>query len=320
MSQPRKGAKMYLISPNKKQYKANLHCHSVLSDGKKTPAELKEMYKQKGYSILTVTDHEIPKSHSEISDQDFMMLTGYECYIRKTPSGKYDTFEEEVHLNLFARKPENEAIVCYNDCYCKYLSKEAKDALIKVGSQKPREYTREYINEYIRIARENGYIVAYNHPYWSMEKEENILFYEGLFSMEMCNYSSYLMNHLEYNGTLYDKLLRSGKKIFCHSADDNHNKYPEDTSLCDSFGAFTMIIPEEFTYDGVIEAMERGNMYSSMGPLFKEISLDGDRIHIECSEVEQIVLYSGSKVPKYVRAEDGQSITAADFVVPPHAK
>ena len=46
---------MYLISPDKKQYKANLHCHSVYSDGKKTPEELKEMYKEKGYSILSIT-------------------------------------------------------------------------------------------------------------------------------------------------------------------------------------------------------------------------------------------------------------------------
>ena len=261
---------MYLIAPNKKQYKANLHCHSTLSDGKKTPAELKEMYKRNGYSILAITDHETPKNHSELSENDFLMITGYECYLRKTPDGKYDRYETEAHLNLFAREPKNEAIVCFNRCYCKYLSEEAKDALIKVGSERPREYSREYINEFIRTAKENGYIVAYNHPYWSMEKEEDILSYEGLFSMEMCNYNSYLTNHLEYNAALYDKMLCAGKKIFCHSADDNHNKHPEGTPYCDSFGAFTMILPQEFSYSGVIKAMETGNMYSSMGPLFKE--------------------------------------------------
>lgn len=47
---------MYLISPDKKQYKANLHCHSTISDGKKTPEELKEMYKRHGYSILAITE------------------------------------------------------------------------------------------------------------------------------------------------------------------------------------------------------------------------------------------------------------------------
>lgn len=28
---------MYFISPHKKQFKANLHCHSTYSDGKLTP-------------------------------------------------------------------------------------------------------------------------------------------------------------------------------------------------------------------------------------------------------------------------------------------
>ena len=49
--------KKYLISPDKKQYKANLHCHSVLSDGRKTPEELVEAYKSRGYGILAITDH-----------------------------------------------------------------------------------------------------------------------------------------------------------------------------------------------------------------------------------------------------------------------
>ena len=61
----------YLISPEKKQYKANLHCHSVLSDGKKTPEELKEMYKARGYSILAITDHERPREHQALSGKDY---------------------------------------------------------------------------------------------------------------------------------------------------------------------------------------------------------------------------------------------------------
>ena len=69
---------MYLISPNQKQYKANLHCHSVLSDGKKTPEDLKQMYKNKGYSILAITDHETPKNHQYLNDDNFLTVTGYE--------------------------------------------------------------------------------------------------------------------------------------------------------------------------------------------------------------------------------------------------
>lgn len=311
----------YLISPYKKQYKANLHCHSILSDGNKTPEELKELYKAQGYDILAITDHERPCSHTDLTDEKFMMLTGYECYIRNNPEGKYNAFAQEIHLNLFARDPENIKMICCNESYCRYLKRDnALGTLFRVGSEKIREYTTEYINDYIKVAKEHGYIVAYNHPYWSMENEERVISYEGLFSMEMCNYSSYVTNHIEHNGALYDKLLMSGKKISCHGADDNHNKFPIDSPYSDSFGAFTMIYPEEFTYTGVINAMEQGQMYSSMGPIFNEISINGNKIHIECSGVKHIFMYMGSKTPYNVHASKGEVLTSADFEIHDKAK
>ena len=47
-------------------YKANLHCHSTLSDGSCTPEELKEIYKKHGYSIIAYTDHDVFISHKSI--------------------------------------------------------------------------------------------------------------------------------------------------------------------------------------------------------------------------------------------------------------
>lgn len=311
---------MYLISPNKKQYKANLHCHSVFSDGKKTPEELKEMYKRHGYSILSITDHETPKNHSYLNDDEFLTITGYEAYIRKNAECRSDLYENEIHINLFARNPQNEAIVCFNPKYCKYIPEDQKEKYEKVGSQKPREYSVEYINEFVKTANENGYIAVYNHPWWSMEDEAYIMAYEGFVSMEMCNYSSYLLGSLEYNAALYDKMLKKGKRIFCHSADDNHNGFDEGTRKCDSFGAFTMIMPKDFSYDEVIKAIENGEMYSSMGPVFKEISMDKNKIHIECSDVDKIMVFTGSKNPKIVFAECGKTVSSADFEIDDRAE
>lgn len=311
---------MYLISPTKRQYKANLHCHSTISDGMYTPQKLKEIYKAKGYSILAITDHEVPKNHSELNDGDFLTITGYEAYIRNNAEYRYDPYDKELHINLFARDPENEAIVCFNSRCCKYITDEQKAQYTKVGSQKPREYSVEYINEFLKTAKENGYIASCNHPWWSMENEADILAYDGFFSMEMCNYSSFLIGRLEYNAALYDKMLIRGKRIFCHSADDNHNEAPEDSLAFDSFGGFTMIMPEHFTYDSVVEAMEKGEMYSSMGPVFKEISMQGNKIHIECSEVERIMVFTGSKTPVREFAPAGGTITSADFEIDDRAK
>ena len=173
-----------LLDGTKKQYKANLHSHSTLSDGNLTPEEMKAAYREKGYDILAITDHCRPTDHSALSEPDFLMLTGYEAYIRTT-NGKHDAFKPETHLNLIARDPKNLKYICYNKGYCKYLPEEEHGRLDRVGSERPREYTTEYINEFIRTAKEHGYLVTYNHPFWSMESEERILSYEGCFSLEL---------------------------------------------------------------------------------------------------------------------------------------
>ncbi|MBE6695047.1 MAG: PHP domain-containing protein [Ruminococcaceae bacterium] len=303
------------------QYKANLHCHSTRSDGKLSPSELKKIYKEQGYSVLAITDHEAPYDYSEMSENDFLMITGYEAYIR--PTSGYDVYriyKPEIHINLLAKEPHNLKYINFNDEYCKYIGKEEKDLLQKVGSQEKRRYDTEYINSFIRTAKENGYICTYNHPTWSMEDYERIMEYEGFFSMEMCNYGSYLLNRAEYNANLYDRMLRSGRRIFVHSADDNHNAAPLDSPASDSFGAFTMILSRELSYQSVIEALERGDFYSSMGPLIKELVFDGNKVHIETSPVRQITMHDGGKRTAKVIGDEENPVTSADFIIPDAAK
>ena len=312
--------KQYFISDRKKQYKANLHAHSTFSDGKLTPEEMKQAYRDRGYSILAITDHEHPKSHFSLSDPDFLMLTGYEAYIRVSSTAKFDPYEPEIHLNLFARDPDNETIICFNEIYCKYVNDPSERAsLRRVGSERPREYSVSYINEFIRTAVANGYLVSYNHPVWSLEDEERILSYENLFSLEICNYSALRQNGMEYSGALYDKLLRHRRNLFCHAGDDNHNKHPLSCPRSDSFGAFTMILAEDLSYSSVISAMECGSMYASTGPLIHEISLEDGRVHVECSPVKRIILHTGSKAPRFDVSEEGKTICSTTLKLDPIA-
>ena len=39
-----------------------------------------------------------------------------------------------------------------------------------------------------------------------------------------------------------------------------------------------------FTYDSIISAMKKGEMYSSMGPLFKEVSIEKNKIQDEAQK------------------------------------
>ena len=300
---------MYLIDPRKNQYKANLHCHSTCSDGKLTPQQLKQAYKDHGYHVLCISDHEATNDFTAMSEPDFLMLTGYEAYIR--PNYVYDRYGPEVHLNLLARDPHNVSLVYYHPVSSRYLSPEQHASIPKVGPLVEREYTVEFINEFIRVARENGYLVTYNHPVWSMESEERIMAYQGWSSLEICNYGSWTTNNQEYNGALYDKLLRSGKRIFAHSADDNHNKVPFDDPKNDSFGGAAIILADRLEYGGIFGAIEKGEMYSSMGPVFHEVSFDGEQVRVSCSDVVSIQCHDGSKAPVSIRAEAGKTLNSA---------
>ncbi len=308
------------IKKGQAQYKANLHCHSTVSDGKLTPAELKDAYKNAGYSILAITDHEVSCDHSAMTEPDFLLLTGYEAYIRPNKEGKYNVYKPEVHINLFAKDPHNVSLVNYNDAYCKYVKDPAvREALPKVGDPSQREYTVDYINRFVQTAKENGYICAHNHAVWSLETDDYLLNYRGFFSMEMCNYSAFLINRMEYNGHLYDKLLCQGTRLFCHSADDNHNGAPFGDPGCDSFGGFTMILSEDLTYDSVIQALEQGNFYSSMGPAIHELTFDGNKVHIEADPAAQITMLFGAKKTYAVRGSEDSPVTVADFEIPEKA-
>ena len=312
---------MEYIKKGVPQYKANLHSHTVLSDGKLTPEQMKQAYRDRGYSILAITDHEHPVDHSDLTEPDFLMLTGYEAYIRTNQECRMDIYAPEIHINLLARDPHNTAYINFNESYCKYIKDpEERAHLQKVGSQAPREYTVSYGNQFIQTALQNGYICAYNHPVWSMEDLNTIMQYKGLFSMEMCNYSSYLQGHLEYNGALYDTLLRKGRHLFTHSSDDNHNKFPFDSPRNDSFGGFTMILSDALTYDSVFHALETGRFYSSMGPLIHALTIEGKNVHIETSSAQQITMHYGTKRPLYAVGTREEPVTQADFVIPEQAQ
>ena len=316
--------KKTLISSEKKQYKANLHCHSTLSDGKLAPEELKKMYKEHGYDILAITDHSHPYNHSAMNDPGFLMLTGYEAYIRES-GGPYDTFKREIHLNLFAKEPDNTALVCYDPRYTKYIPAEKHGELCRAGDERQREFTVEYINEFIKTAIDNGYLVAYNHPFWSMDDEARILSYKNLLSLELYNTGSYIANNIENAEMLYDVMLRHGIHLGCHAGDDNHNSKPLDSPYSDSFGFFTMILADSLEYSAVIKALEEKNFYASSGPRIDEIRIVNDEekgklVRVKCSPATKIFMYFGSKSPRHIRLPKGECAESFDLTLPADAK
>ena len=102
----------YLLPKGAKQYKANLHCHTNVSDGTLSPSEIKVMYQRAGYSAVAFTDHEVFLRHTELTDASFVALHGYETAIKDgTPEERTGHFMKVHHLCLLHTKVEVEPLV-----------------------------------------------------------------------------------------------------------------------------------------------------------------------------------------------------------------
>ena len=253
----------YLLPKEGNFYKANLHCHTTVSDGKLTPAEVKDAYKAHGYSIVAYTDHclMIPH-HEELSDETFLALNGVELDAGEDKPMK---IKKTCHICCIALDPANHTQVCYHREKYDFKKMAPLRDTVEIDESLPdfeRAHDPEHVTPMMQEARAKGFFVTYNHPTWSMESFEDYGRYEGMHAMEMYNGICVVKGHAEHNGHVYDALLRQGKRIYCIGADDNHNGVPIGSAGSESFVAFTVIKAETLEYTAVTDALVSGNFYA----------------------------------------------------------
>jgi len=300
----------YLLPKDGHFYKANLHSHSTFSDGRWTPEKMKEEYKAQGYSILAFTDHETMVDHSELDDENFLTLKGYEVAVQQTDEQKTYPARNTCEFCLIALDPETKYQVLWHS---KKYERYAKHASIAPGTPDyERIYSIDGVNDMIRIAREAGFFVTYNHIAHSHETAEQYLHYNGMHAMEIANYGCIDAGLEDYMPYTYDEMLRADKHIYCIATDDNHNNTP------DSFGCFTVIKADKLDYKTVTDAMLRGDMYASQKPLIEELWYEDGKVHIKCTPARKIALTCGTRHIRVAHARDRGPLTEATFDVDPN--
>lgn len=315
--------KKYLIPENVNYYRANLHCHSTVSDGRKTPEQIKADYMAHGYSIIAYTDHNIYVSHDDLTDDKFLALNGFELDIN-AETGEEGESKKTCHLCYVALDKNNKRIVCYHRS--KYVwgnSVAFRDSQVFDDSLPDweREYTKEGINAMIKEGRDNGFFVTYNHPSWSMESYPEYSRYEGMNAMEIINNSCIVSNYDDDNGHCYDDLLHQQKRLYCIAADDNHNRFDDDDPMCDSYGGYIMIGAPKLDYESIAKALENGDFYTStgnyrhVGPEIKSLVYEDGKVTIKTSPVRSIGIDRNRRECNCVRAADGETMTEATFEV-----
>lgn len=281
-------------------YKANLHNHCTISDGEWTKEQVKDEYMKRGYSIVAFSDHNYYEWHKDLCDEHFIAIAAMEENIdEKLPPNSKPRRFKTFHINFYDTKPL-----------------ERKDFTLPPVPQ--NYHDKQSINDYIKTMNELGFLTCYNHPWWSLQTYDDYKDLKGLFAMEIYNHNCEMGGLYGYAPQVYDEILRTGQRIFCVATDDNHNRFPVDGLLCDSFGGWTNIKAKDFTYDSIIEALKLGNFYASSGPELHELSVKDDTVHIKCSPVQKIYMVTETRRCQYTVSEPNGTITEAHFKLDGH--
>ncbi len=260
--------KHFLLPQEGQFYKANLHCHTTLSDGSLTPEEVKEAYQAKGYSIVAFTDHRVLVPHLELKDEGFLPITSLEI----------DVMDQR-------RKGQD------RDCYhFNFFSKNELADLFPPREEILEDYSVATINRYIAKANELGFLAQYNHPRWSGQDVRHFSPLEGLWGFEVFNSGTHSVKRDGWGDEEFQQMCREGKYLCATAGDDNHNHLPMDHFDSECFRGWTMIKAPALTYDAVLTAMEKGDLYASTGPEIYELYVEDGKVHIKTSPANLIIL------------------------------
>ncbi len=298
--------KTYLLPQEGSFYKANMHSHTTLSDGKFTPEEVKQRYKDAGYAVFAYTEHTHYHDVRHLSDERFLTLPSYEIaltnYERPTHLGEdipplehpfrcYSTagvHHEVIHMNLFAIDPDNVTTPDISDL-------------------KGKPFVAA-VNEAVRRAKEGGFFVSFNHPHWSVNKHESYDNFEGLDALELINGAAFRSSGLDFVPHVYREMAWGGKRLVALAGDDNHAERH-------FFQAWTMIKAPALTHEAVMGAVQAGHCYVSAGPEIRELYVEDGVLHVTTSEASGIYFGNAGRRKLAVlqeKAEDAP-VTHAEF-------
>ena len=279
----------YLIPEKGRFYKAALHCHSTVSDGKLTPEELKDEYMKRGYSVVAYTDHDIMIPHPELQSNDFLPITAMEIAINKSENWK--SYQNTYHLNIYS--PELNRSVSGTFCEKNASIREHTKAMItdemRAAGQPSREFTTAFAQKMIDIATSEGCLVSYNHPVWSLNTREDYSGLKGFFGVEWMNTGCDLSGYIDSMQPISELLAEGERMCYPLATDDTH-------SMRELGKAWCQIKANNLDYDEIFNAMKRGDFYSSNGPEIKELYVKDCIVYIKTSNATRISIVTDHRL------------------------
>ncbi|MBQ8432489.1 MAG: hypothetical protein IJX28_06355 [Clostridia bacterium] len=187
---------MYVDLFEKKRFKVNLHTHTSLSDGRRSPSEALRLYREHGYDAVALTDHWVWTENAEAEGITVLSGIEYNC-------GGSDGRDGVFHIV---------GIGCTS----------APAATKSMGAQ-----------ELIDAIHAAGGLAVLAHPAWSLNTHDQILPLEGVDATEIYNTTSGLHHSRRPDASLIVDMLGARGRFYPLIADDDTHYYDGDE--CKSF-------------------------------------------------------------------------------------
>lgn len=179
---------------DKPRFKVNLHTHTSLSDGQRTPAEVAQRYRAEGYDAIALTDHWFFGDGEETDS--FTILSGAEYNI-----GGNDTRDGVYHI-------------------------------VAVGAKRPPSVAKDMpVQKIIDAVRKAGGLAILAHPAWSLNTPEEIMQLKNIDATEIYNSASGVHMSRRADSSLIVDVLASRGMILPLLATDDAHYYDNDACV-----------------------------------------------------------------------------------------
>ena len=256
-------------------WRGNIHTHSNLSDGALVPAAVIEAYKNAGYDFLQLSEHFISHFNWPIAD---------------TRNFRGNDFTTLIGVELHA--PETSTGELWHIVAAGLPLDFPPCGPTETGAQLAKR------------ARDAGAFIGIAHPAWSQLTLEDGRAIDSAHAVEIYNHGCAIENDRGDGWYLHDQLMNEGKRLSAYATDDAHFKTP------DHFGGWVNVKAESLDPDALLQALKDGHYYSSQGPEFHNIALDGKQLSIDCSPVDIITVVCGNS---RTCVKSSKAITSASF-------
>lgn len=165
-------------------WKANLHTHTVGSDGMFTPSQIASLYEAAGYDVLFLSDHRRTNDVSDLQDRKIRVYSGVELH----PKGPREILWHILGLGVpfeFNVQPAS--------------GQEAIDSVNAVGG-----------------------VAFVAHPYWCGLTSAEVMTLHGYAGIEVYN-TSCRYKGTEFNMQTWDEMLDAGEFPSAIAVDDVHH-------------------------------------------------------------------------------------------------